>query len=178
MIKAYTQCSLEAQFTADQQIVVSFCCCALSPPSSPSISHLLDLSHVGGTSRSRWQFNLGGGDVAAVDLDLHTRYEVDPFFDGSSQHAMRKYKKGLVTHQLARNQTNVKRVSEDQRLWLGQGFPQRVPVLHRSRHFLVAESSLYGRYVLCAIFYRSANLPTKHVFSVIHVSAVVTFHGL
>ena len=121
MIKAYTQCSLEAQFTADQQIVVSYCCCALSPPSSPSISHLLDLSHVGGTSRSRQQFDLGGGDVAAVDLDLHTRYEVDPFFDGSSRHDLRKYKKGLVNHQdrgneLARNQTNVKRVSEDQRL--------------------------------------------------------------
>ena len=97
---------------------------------------------------------------------------------------MRKYKKGLVTHQdrgnkLAHDQTNVKRVSEDQRLRLGQGFPQRVTVLHRSRHFLVAESSQYGRYVLCAIFSRCANLPTNHAFYVAHVSAVVvTFHGL
>ena len=62
-----------------------------------------------------------GEDVAEVDLGLHTRYEVDPLFDGSSQHSMRKYKKGLVNHQdrdneLARNQANVKRVSEDQRL--------------------------------------------------------------
>ena len=88
VIKAYTQCSLEAQFTADQQIVVSFCRCALSPPSSPSISHLLNLSHVGGTSRSRQQFDLGGGDVAEVDLGLYTRYEVDPLFDGSSHLSM------------------------------------------------------------------------------------------
>ena len=66
MIKAYTQCSLEAQFTSDQQIVVSFCRCALSPPSSPSISHLLDLSHVGATSRSRQQFDLGGGMLLRV----------------------------------------------------------------------------------------------------------------
>ena len=121
MIKAYTQCSLEAQFTSDQPIVVSFCCCALSPPSSPGISHLLNLSHVSATSRSRQQFDLGGRDVAPGDLDLHTRYEVDPLFDGSSQHSMRKYKKGLVNHQdrgneLASNQANVKRVSEDQRL--------------------------------------------------------------
>ena len=121
VIIAYTQCSLEAQFTADQQIVVSFCCCALSPPSSPGISHLLNLSHVSATSRSRQQFDLGGRDVAPADLDLHTRYEVDPLFDGSSQHSMRKYKKGLVNHQdrgneLASNQANVKRVSEDQRL--------------------------------------------------------------
>ena len=116
MIKALTLCLLEAQFTSDQQIVVSFSRCALSPPSSPSISHLLNLSHVGGTSRSRQQFDLGGGDVAEVDLDLYKRYEVDLLFDGSSQHAMRKYKKGLVTHQLACNQTNVKSVSEDQRL--------------------------------------------------------------
>ena len=83
VIIAYTQCSLEAQFTADQQIVVSFCCCALPPPSSPSISHLLNLSHVGATSRSRQQFDLGGRDVAPGDLDLHTLYEVDPLFDDS-----------------------------------------------------------------------------------------------
>ena len=172
MIKAYTQCSLEAQFTSDQPIVVSFCCCALSPPSSPSISHLLNLSHVGATSRSRQQFDLGGRMLLRVIwIYIHcTRWTLCLM----TQYSMRKYKKGLVNHQdrgneLASNQANVKRVSEDQRLWLGQGFPQRVTVLHRSRHFLAAESSQYERYVLCAIFSRSANLPTKHVFSVAHV---------
>ena len=81
MIKAYTQCSLEAQFTSDQPIVVSFCRCALSPPSSPSISHLLNLSHVGATSRSRQQFDLGGRDVATADLGLYgsDQMKVDPF---------------------------------------------------------------------------------------------------
>ena len=182
MIKAYTQCSLEAQFTSDQQIVVSYTAAVLCLLLLLRVSHICSIYHMSARHLDQDNNLIWGEGMLLRLIWIYiqgTRWTLCLM----TQYSMRKYKKGLVNHQdrgnkLAHDKTNVKRVSEDQRLWLGQGFPQRVTVLHRSRHFLAAESSQYERYVLCAIFSRSANLPTKHVFSAAHVSAVVTFHGL